>query len=828
MMGFFSFEYLLDVIFMGIGFFTFIKLISSDVYLNNHKMLPTIAAVITIYDFYICLVPFMSDTEVVYSLRLLAGMCAMVTMYMMFFYLLFLKKPRFHKTIVIISTILMIGICVYQLILFKLYSTHDYKLDLIGVVVVFLFSIIVAIGIRSKKFFDKSDKIIAKLMLASFVIALIGYVSQMALKGCTFVLSSAFAIDCIIFFWMASTNRIEDTANILKGTLYDRMEYPIGLVNSSFYVIDTNEAAAELFPNGRGLGFAFENGNFHEKFLLLEQLVTNNDNDREYIAGENWYRVHWTAVYGEKGVKGYIVSATDVTVQHIKVQDARKETVEKSQFLAYMSHELRSPLHSIMGISNILMDKNDLTSKNHNLVYHIKKSAETLLELVDSILDFSKIETGKFAFTVKEYDVKSFFEDLTYNNLVNIQSKPIDFSVNIKTDFPKTLSGDTNRVKEVFQNIISNAIKYTEKGSISVGLSFEKAEGKRIRVVFSVRDTGSGMTKAQLDDLFKDYFSASDDKVIEGTGLGMSITKEILSRMDGHIFAESDGKTGSRFYGDFYQEVVSDEMEEKCVFNRRTIFNNSHGAHNGLATIDFVYPDANILLVDDMRINLEILNQFLLPWQCNVTMVTDGYQAIEAVKENDFDLIFIDRMMAPMSGTELCDNLKPLTNAPMIMMSASTESDCADVVEEHGFNAFLAKPIHGIELKSMLEKYLPSVKAKPVSTEDGEGDRASDKTKDKVYRKALNDFVFEMEPLLLRLPSYRQNDKTLFEVKIHGIIDASRQIGREGLAEKALIMEMAIKSGTWEFVDKYFDDFLGEICDTVEEITVELSQLSAV
>ncbi len=821
----FTIRYLFDVICVAMAFFTFILLVSNDVYLSMHRILPTIAGIITIFDFYICIMPFVRSLETVYFLRLLCDMCATVIMFMMFFYFLFIKRPKFTKLIVVVSLILMISLCVFDFVLFNMDRPKPLNPDLVAVIFVFAASVVIELKSESIRYFDRTDKIIGRYMMVAFVIAMLGYILHDFFLEFDRIRSIAFLIDSIIFFWLAKSNRIEDTATILKSTIFNRMEYPIALVNADFYVIEANQKAIDLFPEGGNIRFAFENGLSKRKFLLGENLVTNERNDAEYYAGEKWYRVHYNPVLSKGQIKGYIFSASDITEQHKEAVNAKKATSQKSQFLAQMSHELRSPLHAIMGVSDILTSKKDISEKNRNLISHIKRASENLLELVNAILDYSKLEAGKFEFSEKEYDVNALLEDLTYATILNIQSKPIDFNLAITSSYPRYLYGDVIRVREIFQNILSNAVKFTKKGSIHAEISFEEIDGK-VKINFSIADTGQGMTPDQIEEVFKEYVSSANNSEIEGTGLGLAITRYVIDKLGGNITAESDGLTGSVFKGYFYQKSVSGEILTEKVLNRRTLMNQNQGFHGLPDQVDYIYPKARILVADDMRINLEIMEQLLAPWKCEVVTVPDGASAVRAVQESHFDLILLDQMMVPVSGPEACKRIREYTDVPTVLVTANSEENARYIVENTCFSEYLTKPIMGIKLKEIIEKYLPENLAEDNNAETVMSVVKRNIQSNNVYHKTLETFVKEMQPLLLNLPNYRNSDKEMFKVKVHGINGVSKQIGRDTFAKQAQIMEMAAKSETWSYVDEHMEEFLNSLCEVVDDATKELTQLA--
>ncbi len=822
----FNVSYLLDTICVAVGFFTFIKLVSNDVYLTNHRLLPTIAGVITIFDFYIWIMPYVRTEETAQFLQLLCNLCSMVIIFMMFFYFLFIKKPKMVVPIVTITLTVMILLCVYDFLMYSIQKPKAIDVDVVACLFVFIGSLVVELKTPSKSFFDRTDKTIARYMMLAFVIAIVGYITYDIFPVLDRSRSFAFLLDCIIFYWLALSNRIEDKATIMKSIVYDSISYPICLVNADFYVIDCNKKGIELFPFASGIEFAFDDGSYKSKFILGETIVKNERNNSEYFAGDHWYRLNYTPVDDGKHIKGYIFSAIDITDQRNEATDAKRETAKKSQFLAIMSHELRSPLHAILGVSDILSTKKDISDKNKNLISHIKRASENLLELVNAILDYSKLEAGKFEFAERVYDVNAALEDLAYATILNIQSKPIEFNLAITSAYPRYLYGDVMRVREVFQNILTNAVKFTERGHIHSELSFKEEDG-RVRVDFSISDTGQGMSPEQVNSVFKEYVTSADGVEMEGTGLGLAIVKQLIAMMDGSISAESDGMNGSVFKGYFYQKPSEGEYLTERVLNKMTLMNQNQGLFHGIPEkVDYIYPRASILVADDMKINLEIMQQMLAPWKAEVITVPDGGAAIEAVKEHKFDLILLDQMMSPVSGPDACKAIKEFSDAPIVLVTANSEDSAKTVMCKCKFSDFLSKPILGAKLQEIVEKYLPKELAEPNTGETVLSAVKRNRQNSNVYKKTLEAFVKEMQPMLLNLPSYRQTDKEMFKVKVHGINGVSKQIGRDTFAKQAQIMEMAAKSDTWSYVDEHLDEFLNSLCEVVEDATKELTQLA--
>ena len=818
-----SMEHLLYVLFTAISFFTFLKFLSGRLYLYQHRMLPVIAGIITVFDFYIIAIPLTDKIDGVGMLRVLANMSSTVVMFMMFFYMLEIMQPRHYKVVRVIVLTIMIVVCLAQFVVYRI-DWPGYSLDAIAGLTI-LFGCLYNIKCKKETGrFDKEDEAISQIMMFTFVLSVVAYVVQsVLLPGNYMVTAIAFAIDCVLYYDIAQNNRIEDTEAILKGTIFDLMEEPVLLFNRKFVLIDMNSASDAAFPTVEGLEFAFEDGDINKKCTLVEKLINREEAYRDLYVGEDWYKLHVTEVKDMGEVRGYIVTAADITDKYRQVAEARTETKEKSQFLAQMSHELRSPLHAVIGLSDILLGKHDISNKNRGLVRHIKNSSDRLLDLVDAILDYSKLESGKFTFAESKYSVDKLLTELAYDNIINLGNKDVDMTISVNTEFPRHLYGDSVRVREILQNLIGNAIKFTEHGSVMAELSFFKEE-TRYKIEFSIKDTGIGMSPDQIRTVFSEYVSYSDDTFNEGTGLGLSIAKQIIDLLGGQIKAESDGITGSVISGFFYQARTGAEMRPPKLYNKHSVI-HQEVAFSPEMIPDWICPGAKILVADDMKINQEIFAQLLAPWKCQVDLVSDGTEAVNMAKYNDYQLIFLDHMMVKCSGFEAAEQIRKFNEeVPVVLVTANTADSVRQSITEYGVTDFLGKPVRGQELQAILDKYIAAAYRekdyhRPAS-------RRHRREAMVAYRKTLEIFVKEMGPLLMQLPRYKTDNRELFRIKVHGIKGVSRQIGRESFADKAEIMEMAAKSEHWDYVDKHFEEFTAALCETIEDVTEELTQLA--
>ncbi len=372
---------------------------------------------------------------------------------------------------------------------------------------------------------------------------------------------------------------------------------------------------------------------------------------------------------------------------------ADKANSAKTDFLSSMSHEIRTPLNAIVGFSESLKDE-DLTPKAQEEVDDIISASSTLLEIVNGILDISKIEANKLEIVNSEYDVYKILKDLINLTKARIGEKPIELKVNIDKTLPQVLYGDAVRFKQVILNLLTNAVKYTDKGSITFTVHSIFKEDV-CRLIISIKDTGRGIKAENIDKLFT-KFERLDEKnsTIEGTGLGLAITKKLVDLMNGSIVVKSTYQEGSDFIISIDQKIVKNptlKVEEVKEENLNS------------------YKGKKVLIVDDNLLNLKVAARLLQPYEMDITQVDNGEETINRIKNNEYyDLILLDDMMPHKSGSETLMELKqiPNFNIPVVVLTANAIEGMKDKYLNMGFDDYLAKPIAKEELKRVLQKYL--------------------------------------------------------------------------------------------------------------------------
>ena len=394
----------------------------------------------------------------------------------------------------------------------------------------------------------------------------------------------------------------------------------------------------------------------------------------------------------------------------IAAEVANQANEAKSLFLSTMSHDIRTPMNAIIGMNEmILRDSND----KDILMYaeSIRTAGNTLLGIINDILDFSKIETGKMNLIEVDYNFVSLLNDLVNMVQRKAEDKGLKFELQVDKNIPSMMHGDEIRIKQVITNILSNAVKYTKKGSILFSISYSKCENDKDSVILhvSVKDTGIGIKKEDLNKLFVAFERIDElkNRNIEGTGLGMAIAQNFLKMMGSTVQVESVYGEGSNFYFDLKQKVIKWEP----VGEFESAYKHFVGEREAY-TVSFVAPRARILVVDDSEVNLKVFVSLLKRTKMQIETADSGEAGIELFKKKYYDLIFLDHMMPEKDGIETLKEMKacadtPNQKTPVICLTANAISGMREMYIEAGFDDYLTKPIDTVKLENMLLEYLP-------------------------------------------------------------------------------------------------------------------------
>jgi len=581
-------------------------------------------------------------------------------------------------------------------------------------------------------------------------------------------------------------------------------------------------------------------------------------------------------------------SILEKTVQE-RTLELEKQTViavqaskAKSQFLATMSHEIRTPLNAVIGLSEVEL-RGVLPESSRNNINQIHQSGSTLLGIINDILDISKIEAGGLLINPVKYSTAQLINDAVNLNKVRIGKKPIAFILDINDDFPSRLLGDELRIKQVLNNIISNAIKYTREGCVFFSASWEKIKRteeknssvQEVMIYFKVKDTGIGIHKEDMERLFSEYsqLNAMANRKIEGTGLGLVISKKLVEMMDGTIVAESEFGKGSVFTVSIKQVLADTQPIGKEV--AKSLRNFSYVSNDTEMKIDYAWmPYGRVLVVDDMPVNISVIKGLLEPYDLKIDTALSGREAIAKLQSPDshYDLVFMDHMMPGMDGIETTeyirawekeqaagDNNHPAGSrkkTPIIALTANALSGNSDMFLSRGFDGFISKPIDANKLDKELNLWIhnkenPQVfqplkkddhKARPSSVNDSAS--LSPETQAllntipgldvksgiaavggslKVFCEVLLIFcsdVNERMSLLKTLPD--KNTLKDFIIQVHAIKSACASICAKELSLGAAELEAAGKDGNLELIKIKLPAFISLLTEFVANINSKL------
>ena len=544
----------------------------------------------------------------------------------------------------------------------------------------------------------------------------------------------------------------------------------------------------------------------------------------------------------------------DLTKEKNMLEEVVRANEAKSQFLANMSHEIRTPINGILGMDSVLL-KECHDENLREYAKNIQSAGQSLLSIINDILDISKIESGKMEILTIRYQLFSVLNDCYNLTKIKLQNKPVSFIMQINEKLPSWLYGDEVRIRQIINNFLSNAVKYTKEGNITFELDFEEKTDEQILLVITVRDTGIGIKEEDLGKLFESFTRIEEkrNRNIEGTGLGLNLTKNLVNLMGGEVFAESTYGKGSCFTAKIPQKIA--DAKPMGDFGKRY---QQYLSTSDDDKLSFLAPDAKILVVDDVTMNLKVVEGLLKATKIQIDTAVSGSECLECVKTTPYQMIFLDHMMPEMDGLETLEHMKnladnPNAQTPVIMLTANAIVGAKEEYIEAGFTDYLTKPIRETELLEMILKYLPE---ELVCENGGQGIEKSQDAQDMeqpeaggegaeplqrleqlegldvktglTYCMNEEDFYIEMLQEFLQADKASQlkhflaeEDWDNYRTTVHALKSTSLTIGAAHLSGEAKALEMAAKEGNMDYIRSHHDG----VMDEYKELTDHLKEI---
>lgn len=578
-----------------------------------------------------------------------------------------------------------------------------------------------------------------------------------------------------------------------RNLVVENMDIGLIIVDLQYGYLNSNIYARKVLPELQQL----ERGE-NIKIMIPEiKEFFQSEVEGQLERKERYYAWKRSELYLEKHQRGYSICLYDITeskkyteqLVEMKKQ-AETKSEQKSAFLANASHEIRTPMNVIIGISEVYKQKTQ-DPELKSALNMMQEAGEHLLETINEILDFSKIEAGKVILKETKYSVEKMLEEI-YFMFQEKKNDKVKFQIKMQQNVPRFLIGDSRKVHSVLMNLLSNAMKYTKEGSVILEVGVEENKNEE-RIRFQVSDTGIGMEKEDAEHIFEEYMQVGGDTeaTYQGTGLGLFITRSLVEMMNGSIQVETELGKGSTFVVLLPLLRAEEEIEVQS----------------------FIYPEAKALIVDDMETNLIVAKGMLELYHIQAKGVISGSQAIEAVKEKNYDILLIDQMMPKMSGIETLEKIRDLgCKVPAIALTAQSDEDAIQQLKNAGFERVLIKPLERVNLENVLEVYLKDKQQQGIPQKN--------ENQQDIYKS----YYYQVSAITEQLQKVYEDDFESFIIQVHGIKSASRNVGAMQLGNLAEQMEKEGKAGNRGFVEEHLTELIEKLQKTLQEVKEKIKE----
>jgi len=523
--------------------------------------------------------------------------------------------------------------------------------------------------------------------------------------------------------------------------------------------------------------------------------------------------------------------------------EAMKEAAEassrsKSNFIANISHEIRTPMNVILGVADILSRDEYLDPYVSDGIDTIYNSGEMLLGIINDMLDLSKIEAGKLELVLAKYGLASLINDTVVLNMTRSTGKPVEFKLYVDENLPAYFIGDELRIRQILNNLLTNAVKYTQQGEVTLSFHLVDSPDDLVKLVIIVSDTGRGMTVDQIGLIFDEYLRFNFDiaNSIEGTGLGMGITRNLLNLMNGDVSVESELGKGTIFTVQIPQERIGTETIGKELAEELQNFHKESALLSKKTEVVYEpMPYGRVLIVDDVETNIAVAKGLMAPYSLNISTALSGYEAVDLVKDgNEYDIIFMDHMMPGMDGMEAVSIIREMDyTAPIIALTANVVVGQKDILLSNGFDDFVSKPInlrflHDVLVRYVRDKQTPDVIESAIRQTSTKKKEPEASGKPVAVSPHIAEFfvrdALKAEALLRKLVDkngdYTGEEFSDYTTCVHAMKTALATVGEPKLSSFARNLEKAGKDRSVILMTIKTPAFLDELRTVIEKFSV--------
>lgn len=631
----------------------------------------------------------------------------------------------------------------------------------------------------------------------------------------------------VILIWRSRTYDIKGLAT---EVVLNSMGDGVMVLDTQKRIIVYNQAAVDIFSELSSHRF----GDRIDDIRDIPKDILDKEDNENFSLNSRFYESHAKQIFDKNGKnKGYVILLFDITetrnyIEEIKSvrEQAERANMAKSEFLANMSHEIRTPMNAVIGLSDIIMEESK-GKKIYSYACDVKSASQNLLTIINDILDLSKVEAGKMELVLSDYYIRGIVNEIV--NIMDIAASKRGILMKCEYDetIPSQYLGDSGRIKQILINILNNAIKFTKEGYVKVYIGGRPGENDNEELlIFKIEDTGCGIKKEDQEKIFENFsqLNSYKNRNAEGTGLGLSITKHLVELMNGKIELESVYGEGTTFTVSIPQKIV----------DKRTLEEITDVPAAKTEDVEmFIAKNCGVLIVDDNQLNRKVAKGILKRYQFDLEEAESGFEAIELVKKNQYDIIFMDHMMPEMDGIESVriireecgeNGKKPI----IIALTANAMDGVKEKFLNSGFQDFLAKPLDRKQLNDILLKWIPDErreKYEPYDMLRGSQDVKNEFENINIggidigeamkyqtgtladYEELLRIYCMEGNNKLVLLNNlYNEKDYKDYEIEVHGLKSASANIGAIKLSAAAKEHEEAAGRGDEEFIIKHFSE----------------------